>query len=245
MIEIRGVHKSFNGVPVLQGVDLTIREGEKITILGRSGSGKTVLLKHIVGLIRPDRGTIRVNGLDVCRASASELYRVRERFGFVFQSAALFDSLTVFENVAFPLRERDMPEAEIRERVMAVLGEVGLLDAVDKYPAEISGGMRKRAGIARALVTEPTYVLYDEPTTGLDPVMADRIEDLILELAEMRNVTSIIVTHDIRGALKISDRIAFLEEGVIAWEGPTREVFTADLPALKEFLRAAELVRFV
>jgi len=238
MIELKGVHKSFGNKQVLRGVDLTIRDGELLVILGRSGTGKSVLLKHIVGLMKPDKGSVIVEGEDVSHVHTAELYRIRRLIGFVFQNSALFDSMTVFENVALPLIERGgMSIDEVRQRVIDVLSLVEMEDAALLMPEELSGGMRKRVAIARALVAEPKYILYDEPTTGLDPIIADRINDLILALKRDVGVTSVVVTHDIHSALKIADRIVLLSGGRIAVEAPRDAVWDVQHEEFRQFLK--------
>lgn len=243
MIEVRDLHKSFNSKRVLNGVNLRVDDGETLAVLGKSGEGKTVLLKHIVGLMKPDKGEIFVNGKDIVKVSKRELYRIRRLFGFVFQGAALFDSLTVFENVALPLREDGVGEREIEEKVLKVLELVEMQRAINLYPGELSGGMKKRVSIARALVTEPKYLLYDEPTAGLDPVMADHINDLILHLKEHLRTTGIVVTHDLRSALRVSDRIVLLSGGKIVVEGRGEEVLKTSHPEMHEFLRTSGLLK--
>jgi phospholipid/cholesterol/gamma-HCH transport system ATP-binding protein len=242
MIEIKGVCKSFNRKPVLSDLYLTVRDGETLSILGKTGSGKTVLLKHIVGLIQPDLGIISVDGEQVNGAKQASLYRIRQAFGYVFQAAALFDSMDVFENVALPLSDqRRFPKETIEERVMHVLNLVGMEESRSLYPVELSGGMKKRVGIARALVTGPTYVLYDEPTAGLDPVMANRINELILDLKRRLKVTAVVVTHDLGSAMKISDRIALLCDGRIVFESEPCNVCSSDCVEMREFIESSGL----
>jgi phospholipid/cholesterol/gamma-HCH transport system ATP-binding protein len=226
MIEIENLYKSFNSKKVLQGINLKINKGETIAIIGRSGCGKSVLLKHIVGLLEPDSGFVKVEGKIISELGKKELYEVRRKFGFLFQGAALFDSMTVEENVALPLVESNekMPEKEIASVVTEKLELVGLANTQKLKPAELSGGMKKRVGLARALATNPEYILYDEPTTGLDPVMSDSIDELIKELSDKLNVTSIVVTHDMFSVKKTSDRIAMIYDGVIHFSG-TQDAF--------------------
>jgi phospholipid/cholesterol/gamma-HCH transport system ATP-binding protein len=236
-IECRNLFKSFGEKAVLQGVNLTVKRGETMVILGGSGSGKTVLLKHMNGLIGPQTGQVFLDGLEISRMEEDELTEVRKRVAMVFQSCALFDSLTVGENIAYPLNEHAaLSPAEIRDRVREALSLVGLEGSEDLYPAEMSGGMKKRAALARALVLKPEALLYDEPTTGLDPVMTHRINRLISELQKKLSVTSVVVTHDLQSAFAVADRLAFLQQGQIRLVG-TREEFHAskDL-ALHEFL---------
>ena len=216
IIRIEGVHKSFNGLEVLKGVDLSIREGEVITILGGSGVGKSVLLKLITGLEKPDRGRILVYGKDIVRMDEEGLIPIRRKMGMLFQGAALFDSLTAGENVAYPIREHfNLPEQEIQRRVREKLRLVGLEGVEDKMPAELSGGMKKRVALARAIAIDPEIILYDEPTTGLDPANAKRIVQLIAKLQKALRTTSIVVTHDLQSAFAISDRLALLHKGRI------------------------------
>jgi len=237
MIEIRGLQKSFGEHRVLDGIDLQIAAGSTTVILGGSGSGKTVLMKHMIGLLRPDSGQVLVEGEDVAALGGAELDRVRRKFGMVFQAAALFDSMTVFENVAFPLREHSRAsEAQIARVVHEKLDVVGLRDIDDKFPSELSGGMRKRVGLARAIALEPKIVLYDEPTTGLDPITTDYVDEMILGAKARLGVTSVVISHDIGSAMHIADRIAFLDRGRICVEGPPSAVRASDHPAVARFL---------
>jgi phospholipid/cholesterol/gamma-HCH transport system ATP-binding protein len=237
MIEIKDVHKSFRKNYVLQGVDLTINKGETIVIIGRSGCGKSVLLKLIMGLLKPDEGKIFINGDDITPWNDNQLNKLRQRFGMLFQASALFDSMTVDENVGLGLREHTkLPEDEIRQKVKEKLKLVGLAEIEQKKPAELSGGMKKRVGLARAIAMDPEYVLYDEPTTGLDPIMADVINDLIISLRNSLSITSIAVTHDIVSAYKIADRIAMLYEGKIVFVGTPDEVKNADNAVVRQFI---------
>ena len=238
MIEIQGIAKSFDGHMVLDQVDLTIRTGETMVIIGRSGCGKSVLLKHLIGLIDPDRGTVRIDGADLTAARGRALSELRMKFGMLFQGAALFDSLRVGENVGFPLREHTTMTAEaIRQRVQECLSLVGLEGAEDLFPAELSGGMRKRAGLARALAMNPEIILYDEPTTGIDPIMGDVIDRLTIALRDRLKVTSVVVTHDMRSAYKIADRIAMLYNGRIVAVGNPDEIRTSSNPIVQQFIR--------
>ena len=237
MIQIQDLHKSFDGAEVLRGVDFEIHDGETLVIIGRSGGGKSVLLKHLCGLLRPDAGRVIVDGVDIDPLSESELTPIRKKFGVLFQGGALFDSMTVFENVAFPLREeRKLEEPEITRRVEQALTVVDLLKAKDKKPAELSGGMRKRAALARACVANPKYILYDEPTTGLDPVLADHINDLVLQTRDQLHVTSLAVTHDMTSAYKIADRIAMLHDGRIHAVGTPKEIQATTDPIVRQFI---------
>jgi len=240
LIEIRDVHKSFGTLRVLGGVDLTIETGETMTIIGRSGEGKSVLLKHIIGLLKPDSGAIIIDGDDITRFRHWQIIQLRRRFGMLFQGAALFDSMTVDENVGLGLREHNVyPEARIRQIVREKLRQVELEGAENKKPADLSGGMKKRVGLARAIAMEPEYILYDEPTTGLDPIMADAINDLILHLKNQLNITSVAVTHDMNSAYKISDRIAMLYKGKIIFVGTPDEVKNADSEIVQQFIHGS------
>ena len=240
MIEIRDVYKSFGRNQVLQGVNLTINKGETMVIIGRSGCGKSVLLKLIMGLLEPDAGNIAVNGDEVTRMNDNQLSKLRQKFGMLFQAAALFDSMTVDENVGLGLREHTrLSEQEIRQKVTEKLKMVGLSEVENQKPAELSGGMKKRVGLARAIAMDPEYVLYDEPTTGLDPIMADVINDLIIRLRNSLSITSIAVTHDIVSAYKIADRIAMLYEGKIVFVGTPQEVKIADNPVVRQFIEGS------
>jgi phospholipid/cholesterol/gamma-HCH transport system ATP-binding protein len=237
MIELSGIHKSFHRQPVLRGVDLTIREGETTTILGGSGSGKSVCLKHMIGLMRPDRGRVRVFGNDITDLPEHKLTSVRTAVSMIFQSAALFDSLSVFENVAYPLREHmRWPEQRIAERVAESLAAVGLPGVERKMPSELSGGMRKRVGVARGVALEPRVILYDEPTTGLDPANQRRIADLIRALQQDLHVTSVVVTHELELCFTISDRVALLKNGRIVAQGAADEIRASDHPDVRAFL---------
>lgn len=237
MIEIIDVHKSFGGKKVLDGVNLTINKGETLTIIGRSGEGKSVLLKHIIGLLQPDSGRVIIDGEDISRISHDKMVKLRMRFGMLFQGAALFDSMTVDENVGLGLREHNVfDEAKIRRIVTEKLGQVGLEGIEQIKPAELSGGMKKRVGLARAIAMEPEFVLYDEPTTGLDPIMADAINDLIIHLKQTLNITSIAVTHDMVSAYKISDRMAMLYKGQIITTGSPDEIRNSDSEIVQQFI---------
>ena len=237
MLTVRGLAKSFGGKPVLAGVDLDIEKGETLVIIGRSGSGKSVLVKHLLGLIEPDAGSIVFDGQEVTHLKGEALYALRQRFGYLFQGAALFDSLTVGENVGLGLREHGKrPEAEIPGIVRERLAMVGLEGVEDKKPAELSGGMRKRVGLARAIAMDPDVVIYDEPTTGLDPIMADVINDLIRELQQRLKITSVVVTHDMVSATKIADRISMLYEGRIIYTGTPAELRATEDPFVRQFI---------
>ena len=239
MIEIINLHKSFGSNKVLRGVNLIIKEGESLAIIGRSGCGKSVLLKHIVGLLSPDEGYIKFDGKIINDLGRKELYEVRRKFGFLFQGAALFDSMTVEENVSLALVESEnkmLPE-EIKKIVAEKLELVGLPGTQNLKPSELSGGMKKRVGLARALVTNPKYILYDEPTTGLDPIMSDSIDDLIKDLNEKLNVTSIIVTHDMFSVKNTADIIAMMHEGKIYFTGTPKEVLESTDPVIQKFIQ--------
>jgi len=239
-IELRGVSKAFRGKPVLRGVDLAIREGETFTILGGSGSGKSVCLKHMIGLLKPDAGSVSVFGTEISRLPEDALIDVRRSLAMVFQSAALFDSLSVYENVAYPLREhRDWPEAQIAERVASCLDAVGLPRSQALLPAELSGGMRKRVGVARAIALEPRAILYDEPTTGLDPANQKRIGELIVALQRRLRITSVVVTHELALCFEISNRVALLKDGRIAAVGSADEIRGSQQPDVVDFLSGA------
>jgi phospholipid/cholesterol/gamma-HCH transport system ATP-binding protein len=238
VIRVQGLHKRFGSQPVLRGLDLDIATGEIMVIIGRSGGGKSVLLKHLIGLLRPDAGTVAVDGTDITRLRGGELDRVRERYGVVFQGGALFDSMSVADNVAFPLRERSrLAAAEIRSRVEEKLEQVGLSGMGHKNPAEISGGMRKRVAIARALVTEPEIVFFDEPTTGLDPILVNTIHHLILDLHRKFRFTAVMVSHEIPEIFEIADRVAMLHEGVIVEVGAPEAIRASASPIVQQFIR--------
>jgi phospholipid/cholesterol/gamma-HCH transport system ATP-binding protein len=238
VIRIQRLHKRFGSQPVLRGIDLDIATGEVMVVIGRSGGGKSVLLKHLIGLLRPDAGTVAVDGTEITRLRGGELDRVRERYGVVFQGGALFDSMSVAENVAFPLREKSrLGHAEIRGRVEEKLEQVGLSDMGHKNPAEISGGMRKRVAIARALVTEPEIVFFDEPTTGLDPILVNTIHHLIVELHRKFRFTAVMVSHEIPEIFEIADRVAMLHEGVIVEVGSPEAMRASANPIVQQFIR--------
>jgi phospholipid/cholesterol/gamma-HCH transport system ATP-binding protein len=239
MIELHNVHKAFGKQVVLNGVDFEVREGETVALMGPSGTGKSVLLKHIIGLIRPDEGEIYVDGKDVCRLKRKELSVLRSHIGYVFQNGALFDSMDVFENVRLGITDEDKYRdlAYCRARVAECIRLVNLpADTIEKYPAQLSGGMRKRVGIARAIAGNPKYLLYDEPTSGLDPVNADIIDGLVQRLDHELGVTSVMVTHDVRGAFRVADRLALLSEGKIVMQGTPQEFRDSNNPKVREFL---------
>ena len=239
MIELHGVYKRFGKQVVLDGVDFIVREGETMALLGPSGTGKSVLLKHIIGLIHPDRGTIVVDDLEVGRLRRKELAHLRSQIGYVFQNGALFDSMDVFENVRLGITDEDKfrDEPYCRNRVLECLKLVNLApETMSKFPAELSGGMRKRVGIARAIAGQPKYLLYDEPTSGLDPVNADVIDSLVKRLDNELGVTSVMVTHDVRGAFRVADRLALLTAGKIVQQGTQEEFLASKDPKVQEFL---------
>jgi phospholipid/cholesterol/gamma-HCH transport system ATP-binding protein len=239
-IRCRGVQKAFRGKPVLRGVDLDVLEGETLVVLGGSGSGKSVLLKHMNGLLRADGGEVEVGSHGLSELSEDELVAVRTKVGMLFQMGALFDSLSVGDNVAYPLREhRVLPPEEMGGRVRQVLEMVDLADSEHLMPSELSGGMRKRAALARALAMAPDVLLYDEPTTGLDPVVGAKINHLIRDLQRRLGLTGVVVTHDLRSAFFVGDRIAFLYEGRIRFAGTVDEARASNDPQLHEFLTAA------
>jgi phospholipid/cholesterol/gamma-HCH transport system ATP-binding protein len=237
MIETRQLKKSFDTQLVLDGVDLRIESGESVAIIGRSGGGKSVLLKHLIALLQPDSGDVLINGESIVRMNERQLLRIREKFGMVFQSAALFDSMTVAENVAFPLiRKKKFTPGEIEQRVTAALEMVDLPGTQKKNPAELSGGMRKRVGLARAIVYEPQILLYDEPTTGLDPIVADSIDHLIIRVRDQLKVTSVVVTHDMRTARRVGNRVLMLHEGKIYANAAPEELFASQDPVVRQFI---------
>jgi len=237
MIRIQNLHKAFGHQAVLRGLDLDVATGEIMVVIGRSGGGKSVLLKHLIGLLRPDSGAILVDGQDITRLRGAALDRIRERYGVVFQGGALFDSMSVFDNVAFPLREKSrLGPATIVERVDERLEQVGLTGMGHKNPAEISGGMRKRVAIARALVTEPEVVFFDEPTTGLDPVLVNTIHHLIVELHRKVRFTAVMVSHEIPEIFRIADRVAMLHDGVIVEVGTPDAIQASSNPVVQQFI---------
>ena len=237
MIRLVNVQKSFGKQQVLRGATLEIPKGKLTTIIGRSGEGKSVLLKHMIGLLQPDRGEVWVNDVEISRLSGKALNDVRKQFAMLFQGAALFDSLTVFDNVAFPLREKlRLPESAVKDRVDEKLERVGLAGMEHKFPAELSGGMKKRAGLARALVMEPEIILFDEPTTGLDPLMANTIHRLILDMHRTFGFTAVMVSHEIPEIFSISDWVAMLEQGRIAAMAPAEDFQRIADPMVQEFI---------
>jgi phospholipid/cholesterol/gamma-HCH transport system ATP-binding protein len=237
MIEVRGLKKSFASHEVLEGVSFRIENGESIAIIGRSGGGKSVLLKHLIGLLKPDAGEVRIDGENVVPMNERQLLRVRRKFGMVFQGAALFDSMTVAENVAFGLRRHEhLTETEIDRSVAEVLEVVDLPGTQNKKPAELSGGMRKRVGLARAIIYEPQIVLYDEPTTGLDPIVADSIDKLIMRAHSRLKITTVVVTHDMRTARRVGQRVMLLHDRTIYATGTPDEFFASQDPVVRQFI---------
>src|SRR5262245_17343945 len=238
MITVVDLHKNFGNQEVLKGINLELETGKITTIIGGSGSGKTVLLKHLNALLLPARGSVLVDGKDITKLGERELNEVRQEFGVLFQGAALLDSMTIYDNVAFPLREKTkMTENQIRERAEERLAQVGLAGMGYKYPAEVSGGMKKRAGLARALVMQPEIVLFDEPTTGLDPLLGRSIHDLIRKMHATFGFTGVIVSHDIPEVFQISDRVAMLANGIIEEIGTTQEFLASENPVVRQFLQ--------
>jgi phospholipid/cholesterol/gamma-HCH transport system ATP-binding protein len=238
MIKVSQLRKSFNGQPVLKGIDLEVPDGSITIIIGRSGGGKSVFLKHLLGLVRPDSGRIEVNGVDLGGLRGRKLDEVRKRYGVVFQGGALFDSMTCRENVAFPLREKfRLTAGNVAKRVDRALDQVGLTGIGEKYPEEVSGGMRKRVAIARALVTEPEIVFFDEPTTGLDPVLVNTIHHLILELHRRLHFTAVMVSHEIPEIFEIADRVGMLHDGRIVELGPPAAIQASTSPIVQQFIR--------
>ncbi len=240
MIRIEDIHKSFNGFSVLKGVSLEINKGEILALIGGSGHGKSVILKHVVGLMKPDRGHVFIDGKDICHLKGNELEELRSRFGFLFQSGALFSSFTVFDNVAFPLREKTkLSEDEIRKKVLYELELVGLSGAENKFPAELSGGMIKRTALARALVRGPEIMIFDEPTTGLDPIIAHTILDLIKSIHQNLGFTGIIVSHELSRVFQIAHKVAMLNEGIIWAIGTPDEILSSKDPVIQQFIKGA------
>lgn len=240
MIEVKDLHKGFNGQEVLRGVSFSVNDGEIFAVIGGSGQGKSVLLKHLLGLLKPDSGSVLVDGGDITKLSGPPLYRLRDRFGYLFQGGALFDSMTLFENVAFPLREKTkMKPAEIKARAEEELGKVGLAGMGGKYPAEVSGGMKKRAAFARVLVMRPQIVLFDEPTTGLDPILVDSVHKLILWGQKIYGYTAVIVSHEIPEIFGVADRVGMLDSGVMLQVGTADEIRRSEIPKIRQFVRGS------
>ncbi len=242
-IQIRDLHKSFGEHKVLRGVDLDIERGKINIIIGGSGQGKSVLMKHLMGLLKPDRGQILVDGEDIVPLDDYALNRVRRKFGMLFQYAALFDSLTVGENVAYPLVEHTkMPKVEVEKRVIEQLASLGLKNVEKKFPAELSGGMRKRVGLARALILKPEILLYDEPTTGLDPVATKNVDDMIRDISKDTGVTSVVISHDMASTFRLADRVSMLYEGKIVVSGTAKEFLRTDNETVRNFVEVSGAV---
>ncbi len=237
MIELNNIHKSFNGHDVLKGVSLKVEKGEILVLIGMSGYGKSVILKHVVGLLHPDKGTVTVDGFEVNSLRKKALADLRSRIGFLFQGGALFESMTVYDNVAFPLKEKGRLAREVIDRkVLSVIDQVGLSGAENKYPSQLSGGMQKRAALARELVWEPEIMIFDEPTTGLDPIIGHAILNLIEEMHNRMHFTGIIITHELSRVFKIVNKVAMLHEGVIIEMGSPGEIKTSKNPLVRQFL---------
>ncbi|MBI5482912.1 MAG: ABC transporter ATP-binding protein [Deltaproteobacteria bacterium] len=237
MISLRNVHKSFGAQKVLDGLNLEIPEGKITAVIGPSGEGKSVLLKHLIGLLQPDSGQVEVEGESIVGIRRSQLNRIREKFGMLFQNVALFDSMTVFENVAFPLQEKTaLPADEIRRRVLAALEDVGLKNIENKYPDELSGGMKKRVGLARAVVLNPRIILFDEPTTGLDPIIKRAIHQLIKDTHAKFGFTAVIVSHEIPEIFDVAQNVAMLYRGEILQHGTSEVIMNSDHPAVRQFI---------
>jgi phospholipid/cholesterol/gamma-HCH transport system ATP-binding protein len=237
MIEVRDLEKSFGAQLILEDVSFRIENGESVVIIGRSGGGKSVLLKHLIGLLQPDSGDVLIDGENIVAMDERQLLRVRRKFGMVFQGAALFDSMTVAENVAFGLRRHEnLTEAEIAARVAKTLEMVDLPGTEEKNPAELSGGMRKRVGLARAIIYEPQILLYDEPTTGLDPIVSDSIDKLIIRVRDHLKVTTVVVTHDMRSARRVGNRVMMLHERKLYANGTPEEIFASQDPVVRQFI---------
>jgi phospholipid/cholesterol/gamma-HCH transport system ATP-binding protein len=237
MIKLVDLYKAFGTKKVLKGLDLEVKKGESRVIIGGSGSGKSVILKHIIGILRPDQGNVFIERVNITTLKENELYEVRKKFGMLFQMAALFDSMNIWENVGFSLiRQKKMTLSDVKEMAIEKLKMVGLVGVENLSPAELSGGMKKRVGLARAIAHEPEILLYDEPTTGLDPMTADAINDLIIEMRERLSVTSVAITHDMHSAYKIADNISMLYEGEIIQTGPPDEIKNTANPVVKQFI---------
>jgi len=240
MIEIVDLHKSFGEKKVLQGINLKVDKGETMVIIGQSGSGKSILIKHLIGLVVPDKGKIYVDGVEITGLGEEEIYEVRRKFAMLFQGAALFDSLTVLQNVSFGLERYTAHNSEeIKEMAREALYRVGLRGVENLMPFELSGGMRKRVGLARAIAYKPEIILYDEPSTGIDPIRADAINDLIIQMKNELNMTSVVITHDMTSTYKVADRVAMLYEGKIIANGPPEEIKESENPVVQQFISGA------
>lgn len=238
-ISVRELHKSFGDNHILRGINLDVTNGEVLCVIGKSGTGKSVVMKHLVGILNPDSGEILVDGVDFTGADDETRRSIVSKYGILFQGAALFDSMSVFENIAFGLRRKKMSEEEIVLTVKDMLGQVGLGDIGNRRPSEISGGMQKRVGLARAIVMRPEIMLYDEPTTGVDPITAGSVDRLILEMRDKLGITSVVVTHDMKSALEIADRIAMIYEGEIIFTGTPDEARSTDIPVIRQFIKGS------
>lgn len=236
-IQLKALSKAFGEKVILNGVDLEVYEGEVLCVIGKSGTGKSVIMKHLVGIIEPDSGDIIVDGIQFNGASESVRIGIQSKYGILFQGAALFDSMSIYDNVAFGLRRKGVPENEIKEIVTDMLAGVGLRGVEDKRPSELSGGMQKRAGLARSIAVKPEIMLYDEPTTGVDPITGGAVDRLILKMRELYGITSIVVTHDMKSALKMADRIAMLFEGKVIFTGTPEDAINTDNPHVQQFVK--------
>ncbi len=237
MIQVQDLIKGFGVKPVLKGVSFEVKDGETFVVIGKSGSGKSVLLKHIIGLLKADSGKVLIDGDNIALQSYRSLQKIRRKIGMVFQSGALFDSMTVGDNIALALRHKEgFTKWSIKEKVIEALETVGMADSVDLMPSELSGGMKKRVGFARAMALDPQYILYDEPTTGLDPVMTDRINRLMIKFKKQSEITSIIVTHELRIVHDVADRVLLLNEGEVAFNGLPEEIIRSDDPVVSQFM---------
>jgi phospholipid/cholesterol/gamma-HCH transport system ATP-binding protein len=240
MIKLVNVYKSFNSNHVLKGLDIDIKKGESRVIIGGSGSGKSVILKHIIGILKPDRGEVYIDGVDLGTLKERELYEIRRKFGMLFQMAALFDSMTVWENVSFALlRNKKISTTDAKEIALEKLRMVGLVGVENHMPSELSGGMKKRVGLARAIAYEPEILLYDEPTTGLDPILADAINELVIDMREKLAITSVAITHDMNSAYKIADNISMLYDGTIIETGTAESIRNTDNPVTRQFIKGS------
>ena len=246
MIKVANISMSFGTQTVLKNISFEVSEGESVAIIGRSGTGKSVLIKHLVGLLHPDAGGVFIESENLVGTSERQLLKIRQKFGMLFQEAALFDSMDVFENIAFPLRRKGLTDAnEINQRVEEVLGLVELSGTGEKMPSELSGGMKKRVGLARAIVHRPKIILYDEPTTGLDPVVSDSIDQLMMRVRDRYHVTSIVITHDMRCARRMGQRIIYLVEGQVYLDAPADEVFNSDDLVVSRFIKGQSDIKEV